>query len=653
MTFRCNLAEYLQNDMSTYGYYRLAAATPRVRVADVAFNTGELVAVMNQAARDGAHAVVFPEHCLTGTTCGDLFFQPHLQQAVYRALAKFASETARLNIPAILSLPVVIEDALYNVAAVVQGGHVLGMVPKSVLPNNRDFYQRRQFRPASELRTKEIELPGFGCVPVGTDLLFSDGADFTFGIEVADDLMGVIPPSSRLALQGARVIFNPAAATALSGSADYCRSLVAQQSARCLAAYVYASAGVGESTQDSVYSGQSIIADNGRIAAEGKMFSRESTLIYADIDLQRLGAIRNAGSSYQECRSMENLPPVRRISLGKMESRCDLSYAWLPSRPFVPKAEEMAVRCEEILNIQTSALVKRIEHSHARTLVIGISGGLDSTLALLVCARACREMGLPSSAIVAVTMPGFGTTGRTYNNAIRMMELLGVTFKEADIKEACLLQFRDLDFDPAQRTSTYENVQARQRTTLLMNLANKTGGIVVGTGDLSEIALGWSTYNGDHMSMYGVNCSIPKSLIRCLIEYSASKADAELAAVLRDVNATPVSPELLPPSDDGKIDQKTEEILGPYDLHDFFLYHFIKYAAEPEKLKALAVHAFADEYDEALIERTLRTFLRRFFTQQFKRTCVPDGPKVGTIALSPRGDWRMPTDVCGVLWQGY
>ena len=638
--------------MSTYGYYRLAAVTPRVKVADVACNTEELVKAMRQAVKGGAHAVLFPELSLTGASCGDLFFQPHLQQATLRALAQFAAETARLNSVAILTLPLLVEEGIYNVAAVVQGGHVLGLVPKSVLPNCRDAYERRQFRPASDLKVREVELPGFGMVPIGTDIVFTDGADFTFGVEVADDLWSVIPPSSYLALQGARVIFNPGAAIALAGGFEYSRSLVIQQSARCLAAYVYASSGVGESTQDSVYGGLSLIADNGRLAAENTMFDRETSIIYADIDLQRLGAARTSESSFNDCRQLAALPPVRRIALGKMDTRCDLAYAWLPARPFIPAEEVRETRCEEILNIQAAALAKRMEHTHSRTMVIGISGGLDSTLALMVCARACRLLNAPLSSILAVTMPGFGTTGRTYNNAVTMMKLLGVTFRKVDIKESCLLQFRDLDFDPTLRTSTYENVQARQRTSILMNLANKTGGMVVGTGDLSEIALGWSTYNGDHMSMYAVNCSIPKSLIRCLLTYEAAHCgSAELAATIQDVIDTPVSPELLPPADDGSMEQKTEDILGPYDLHDFFLYHFIKYGAEPTKLRVLAQVAFAGEYSEKLIGATLETFLRRFFQQQFKRSCMPDGPKVGSISLSPRGDWRMPTDACGELWK--
>ena len=637
--------------MSTYGYYRLAAAVHQVRVADVAFNKTQMVGAMKEAVSKGAHAVLFPELSLTGASCGDLFFIPHLRQAALRGLAQFAADTARLNIPAIVSLPLAVEEGIYNVAAVVQCGHVLGLVPKSVLPNNRSHYERRQFRPAAELRVREICLPGFGVVPIGTDLIFTDGADFAFGIEIGEDLHGIIPPSSALALQGARVIFNPAASMALACGAQYTRSAVLQQSARCQAVYVHASAGVGESTQDAVYGGQALIADNGRLAAENEAFNRESAIIYADVDLQRLAAVRSSEGCFNDCRATMGAAPARRIQLESFDTRCDLAYAWLPSRPFVPAAHEAAERCEEILNIQATALAKRIQHTYAKTLVIGISGGLDSTLALMVCARACRMLNMPNSAILAVTMPGFGTTGRTHSNAVAMMKLLGVTFREVNIKEACLLQFQDLEFDPSLRTSTYENVQARQRTTLLMNLANKTGGMVIGTGDLSEIALGWSTYNGDHMSMYAVNCSVPKTLIRCLLAHEAARCGGELAATIQDVIDTPVSPELLPPADDGSMEQKTEDILGPYDLHDFFLYHFVKYGAEPTKLRVMAQVAFAGEFSEQLIGRTLEIFLRRFFQQQFKRSCMPDGPKVGTIALSPRGDWRMPTDACGELWK--
>ena len=637
--------------MSTYGYYRLAAAVPQVRVADVDFNTDKLVAAAQEAARGGASVAVFPELSLTSASCADLFSQPRLLKAAESALCRFAEETSELPLVSVVGLPVMLDDMLFNVAAVVQGGFVRGFVPKSIIPDKRESYERRQFSPAGMLTRTEVSLFGnFFNVPIGTDLVFDAGDDLTFGIEIGDDAAALLPPSTRLALQGARVILNPAAPLALAGRTDYTRNLVQARSGCCVAAYVHAGAGVGESTQDGVCGGSAYIAVNGRLAAQNTPFSRELSIVYADVDMQRLSAARMSESTFRENLLLGEWPAPRRVSCRVEERPCDLAYAHLPARPFVPCGADAGARCEEILNIQAAALAKRVECAYAKTLVIGVSGGLDSTLALLVCDRACRLLGRSNDCILALTMPGFGTTGRTYNNAVKMIQLLGCTFKEVNIKEACLLHFKDLDFDPALRTNTYENVQARERTKLLMNLANKTGGMVVGTGDLSEIALGWATYNGDHMSMYGVNCSIPKSLIRCLIEYAASQVGGELAEVLRDVNATPVSPELLPPSDDGRIDQKTEEILGPYELHDFFLYHFIKYGAEPEKLRHLAIHAFAGEYDETLIDSTLRTFLRRFFTQQFKRTCVPDGPKVGTIALSPRGDWRMPTDVCGKLW---
>ena len=637
--------------MSTYGYYRVAAAVPQVRVADVDFNTNELVSAAQEASRGGASVVLFPELCITSASCADLFFQPRLLKAAEEALCRFADETRDLPMVSVVGLPIQLDDMLFNVAAVVQGGFVRGFVPKSIIPDKRESYERRQFSPACMLTRTEVSLSGnYFNVPIGTDLVFDAGDELSFGVEIGDDAAALLPPSTRLALQGARVILNPSAAISLVGRGEYMRNLVAARSGSCVAAYVHAGAGVGESTQDGVCSGASCIACNGRLLVQNQPFSRQRSMIYADVDMQRLSAARMSETTFRENLLLAGWPAPQRVLCRVEERPCDLKYAELPPRPFVPGGADAPARCEEILNIQAAALAKRIECAYAKTLVIGVSGGLDSTLALLVCDRACKLLGRSNDCILALTMPGFGTTGRTYNNAVKMIQLLGCTFKEVNIKEACLLHFKDLDFDPALRTNTYENVQARERTKLLMNLANKTGGMVVGTGDLSEIALGWATYNGDHMSMYGVNCSIPKSLIRCLIEYAATQSEPALAAVLRDVNATPVSPELLPPADDGRIDQKTEEILGPYDLHDFFLYHFIKYGAEPEKLRHLALHAFAGEYDEALVESTLRTFLRRFFTQQFKRTCVPDGPKVGTIALSPRGDWRMPTDVCGALW---
>lgn len=634
--------------MSTFGYYRVAAAVPRLQVADVAFNEKEIEACYRRAAEQNAAVVVFPELCLTAYSCGDLFFQPALCRAAVDALLRFAEATRGCATIAVVGLPLAVGDALYNVAAVVQNGRILGLVPKSVLPNYREFYERRQFSPASRLTCSAVELGG-ASVPIGTDLLFETReGDFRFGVEICEDLWSVIPPSSGLALRGALLLLNPSAGTELAGKATYRRQLVAQQSARCLAGYVLASAGVHESTQDTVFGGHALIADNGRIAAENKRFERDSSLVFADIDLERLAAARLSESSFNDMPGMPE--PGRSILVGEPPSPEKPEFAYNPPRPFLPAANECGERCEEILQIQTAGLAKRIEHTRARKLVIGISGGLDSTLALLVADRALRLVGKPSSDILAVTMPGFGTTGRTHGNAVALCRQLGADWREIDIRPACLQHFADIGHDPAERTATYENVQARERTQILMDLANKHGGLVVGTGDLSEIALGWSTYNGDHMSMYAVNCSIPKTLIRLLIEHMAERSDAATARILADINATPVSPELLPPSSDGTIEQKTEDLLGPYDLHDFFLYHFIKYGAPREKIAFLAEQAFAGEYDAPFIARCLDTFIRRFFTQQFKRSCMPDGPKVGTISLSPRGDWRMPSDAHPEAW---
>ena len=636
--------------MSANGYYRLSAVIPPVRVADVAANCAELVRAARDVAQLGAHAVLFPEMSLTGYTCGDLFFQPTLLEAALGGLRTLAEKTSDLSCVLITSIPLVVHEALFNTAVVLQSGRLLGLVPKSVLPNYREFYERRQFHPAADLRVDEITLPGFGTVPIGTDLIFSDASDFVFGVEVCEDLWSVIPPSSRLALQGARVIFNPCASTELVGKAAYRRRLVTQQSGTCLAAYVLASAGVGESTQDVVYSGHALIAENGHLVAENTRFSRGVTMSCVDIDLQRLGAARLSESSFNENKLPQEWSRVRVVPVTPVDTECDLRLAQIPKRPFLPAANQEEERSEEILNIQATGLAKRMEHTGAECLVLGISGGLDSTLALLVCARTCELLGKSPQCIRALTMPGFGTTGRTHENAVKLAKLLGVQFSEVNVCAISQQEFQMLGFDPAQRTKTYENVQARARTELLMNTANMHNGLVVGTGDLSEIALGWSTYNGDHMSMYAVNCSIPKTLIRCLIAHIGLHSSPELAGVLQDIIDTPVSPELLPPAEDGTMEQKTEELLGPYDLHDFFLYHFIKYGAAPQKLLLLAQRAWGNEYDEVAIRRTLCIFLRRFFAQQFKRSCIPDGPKVGTISLSPRGDWRMPSDAGATAW---
>ncbi len=636
--------------MSRFGYYRIATAVPRLRVADVLYNLKTMFECMDELAEDEqADVVLFPELCLTGYSCGDLFYQTTLQETAKQALSCWAEMTADLPCISVIGLPLVIQGALYNVAALVQSGKVRGIVPKSILPNYAEFYEKRHFRPAKELRVDHILLQGER-IPVGTDLLFSDGGALSIGIELCEDLWSLVPPSSYLARHGARLLLNPSASNDYVGKAVYRRALVLQQSARCLAAYAYASAGVHESTQDLVYSGHALIADNGRLAAEGARYQRSSTYACADIDLERLDVVRQRESSFFDAPIPAEYAQVRVIELDALPEDCDLYHAQVPAYPFLPSEESRAERCEEILEIQSHGLAKRMECSGAESLVIGISGGLDSTLALLVCLRTCALLSKNPEIITAVTMPGFGTTGRTYQNAVELINLVGATFAEISIKDACLLHFKDLCFDPKMRTNTYENVQARERTKILMNMANKLNGIVVGTGDLSEIALGWSTYNADHMSMYAVNCSIPKTLIRCLIEHVAQHSDEQLAATLYDINDTPVSPELLPPAEDGSIEQKTEDIIGPYDLHDFYLYHFIKYAASPPKLQMLASLAFEDRFAPETQEKTLRTFLRRFFTQQFKRSCIPDGPKVGSISLSPRGDWRMPSDASFAGW---
>ena len=634
-----------------FGFYRLAAAVPELRVADVEFNLAKLAEEYEKAVAAGAAAVVFPELCITGYSCGDLFYQRRLLARAAEAAEKFAVLTAGKGTVAIFGLPLLREDALYNVAAVAQGGELRGFVPKTLLPNYREFYEKRHFQSGRGIAGASVPF-GARSLPFGTDLIFDCGGGFRFAVEICEDLWGVLPPSSLLALGGARAIFNPSAGTELASKAEYRRELVRQQSARCLAAYVLASAGVHESTTDVVFGGHALIADNGRLAAENRRFARKSSLLLADVDFDRLGAARLSESSFHD----NPLPAgtaFRTIPLDRVEGAPDLAFAYNPPRPFVPgDAAHRRERCTEIFDIQCAGLAKRVEHTGAKKLVIGISGGLDSTLALLVAAECCRLIGRPASDIEAVTMPGFGTTGRTRGNAVKLCELLGVSLREVDIRPACLRHFEDIGHDPAKLDTAYENVQARERTQILMDIANESGGLVVGTGDLSEIALGWSTYNGDHMSMYAVNCSVPKTLIRFLIETTAERSEPELAAVLRDVIDTPVSPELLPASADGSINQKTEELIGPYELHDFFLYHFIKYGAEPEKIRALAGAAFSGVFEEETIDRTLKIFLRRFFRQQFKRSCIPDGPKVGTIALSPRGDWRMPSDASDAVWRG-
>ena len=624
------------------GFFRAAAATPEIRVADCQHNKEAIRRLMETAAARGVQAVVFPELCLTGYTCGDLFLQEPLLRGAEQALGELMEETAPLPLLAVVGLPVRAGGALYNCAAVFCGGRLLGLSAKSSIPNYGEFYEARHFTPAPDLM--ETELCG-QLVPLGRSILYrcAGWADCAIGVEICEDLWGPEPPGTGLALAGATLLLNPSASDEVVGRAAYRRSLVAGQSARLLCGYVYADAGEGESTTDLVFSGHNVLAENGAVLAESAPFT--TGLTEADFDLERMAAERRRNTTWQGggegalATAEFSLPctsfPLRRA---------------IDPMPFVPKGDaDLAERCEMILSIQAAGLRARLRCANSTHAVVGVSGGLDSTLALLVCARAFDSLGLPRSGILAVSMPGFGTTGRTRSNAQKLAELLGAEFRQVPIGEAVQLHFRDIGHDPEIHDVTYENSQARERTQVIMDLANQNGGLVVGTGDLSELALGWATYNGDHMSMYGVNASIPKTLVRHLVRYAAAQAGGLLEQVLLDVLDTPVSPELLPPVD-GDIAQKTEDIVGPYELHDFFLYYLLRFGFGPGKIYRLACAAFQGAYEPPVVKKWLAVFYRRFFAQQFKRSCLPDGPKVGTVALSPRGDWRMPSDASARLW---
>lgn len=625
-----------------FGYYRVAAAVNTTTVANPSKNAQEVLALIQEAHQKEVSAVVFPELTLTGYTASDLFLNRTLLTAQNEALSYILENIKEIDTIAIIGIALLEADRLYNCAAVMQKGKMLGIVPKSYLPNKKEFYEKRQFVSGRDIVRTTTEILGQE-VPFGVDLLFSDGADMILGVEICEDLWAVTPPSNHMASNGANLLFNLSASNELIGKHTYREELVRTQSARCMAAYVYSSAGVGESTTDTVFGGHAIISEYGVTLAQNARFSMQSHLITADVDLERLRWLRLNESSYCDGRRKK----TRTVKVGKLPKISEIQREIVPT-PFVPSAyADKTDRCEEIVNIQAHGLVKRMRHAHIKKAVIGISGGLDSTLALLSTHRAFEMMGWDSADIIAVTMPGFGTTSRTKSNAVKLCETLGVTLKEVDITELSLKEFEAIDHDPAEHSVTYENVQARARTSILMNMANKEGGLVIGTGDLSEIALGWSTYNGDHMSMYALNSGIPKTLIKYVIEYY--KSNAKITDIIDDILATPISPELLPHSND-EIMQETEEIVGPYELHDFFLYHFIKYGAKPEKIRFLAMKAFDTKYDEETITKWLKLFLRRFFTQQFKRSCMPDGPKVGTISLSPRADWKMPSDADFEVW---
>ncbi len=625
-----------------FGYYRVAAAVNTTTVANPAKNAKEILALIKEAHKKEVSVVVFPELTFTGYTASDLFLNQTLLKAQNEALEEILKNITEINTVAVIGMALLEADRLYNCAVIIQQGKILGIVPKSYLPSKKEFYEKRQFVSGRDVVRTTTELLGEE-VPFGVDLLFSDGADMTFGVEICEDLWAVTPPSNHMASNGANLLLNLSASNEIIGKHAYREELVRTQSARCMAAYVYSSAGVGESTTDTVYGGHAIISEYGSTLAQNERFCMQSHLITADVDLERLRWLRLNEGSYGDARRKK----TRTLKLATLPTLSSLQREIDPF-PFVPSEyADKKARCDEIVHIQAHGLIKRMTHAHIQKAVIGISGGLDSTLALLSVHRAFEMMGWHVADIIAVTMPGFGTTSRTKSNAMMLCKALGVTLKEVDITDLSLKEFDAIGHDPAEHTVTYENVQARARTSILMNLANKEGGLVIGTGDLSEIALGWSTYNGDHMSMYALNSGIPKTLIQYVIEYF--KSNMKIARIIDDILATPISPELLPHSDD-EITQETEEIVGPYELHDFFLYHFIKYGAKPEKIRFLATLAFKDKYDEATIAKWLRLFLRRFFTQQFKRSCMPDGPKVGTISLSPRADWKMPSDADFEAW---
>ncbi len=626
------------------GFLKAAAVTPKIKVADVAYNTQLIKDYMKEASEAGAKLVVFPELCITGYTCQDLFWQDELIDSAKEALLDLAAFSSELDGLFFVGLPLELNGALYNAAAVLNRGNVKGIVPKSYLPNYNEFYEARHFRSGIGLN-EEIELLG-ETVPVSTDLLFTcpDMPKLSVAAELCEDLWTPNPPSIRHALAGANIIVNLSASDEITGKSIYRRDLVKGQSARLVCGYVYCSAGDGESTQDLVYSGHNILAENGNILAESKCFCNGIT--YTEFDIKRLEADRRRMTTFE----IDHNAHYKKISFSLQPCETKLTR-YIDPTPFVPSSiSDRERRCEEILMIQAMGLKKRLEHIGCNSAVIGISGGLDSTLALLVTVKAFDLLGKDHSGICAVTMPGFGTTDRTYDNAVKLIHCLGAQFKEISIVSAVTGHFKDIDHDINVHNVTYENGQARERTQILMDMANKTGGIVIGTGDLSELALGWATYNGDHMSMYAVNASVPKTLVRHLVKYYADTCnDQTLSETLLDVLDTPVSPELLPP-ENGKISQKTEDLVGPYELHDFFLYHMLRCASRPEKIYRLAKIAFKESYSEEFILKWLKNFYRRFFAQHFKRSCLPDGPKVGTVAVSPRGDLRMPTDACSRLW---
>lgn len=645
------------NKMCSYGFVKVAVASPKIKVANPQYNIAQIYSLLAEAEKEQASVIVFPELSLTGYTCGDLFRQKLLQDETLRCLGKLLRDTANYQLVILVGLPLLVNGQLYNCAVALQKGRILGVVPKQYVPNYKEFYEKRWFTSGQKAcqEVADIEILGQK-VPYGNLLIHSPQLGFKLGVEICEDLWAPIPPSSYLALNGANLIANLSASNELVAKAEYRRQLIAQQSARCSCAYLYASAGVHESTTDLVFSGDCFICENGISLASSQRFNRDNQVVFAEIDLQLLEYERQMSNSFGDNAAGEKKQPQPQ----KIDVYYDHSYnpavqnfqRKVPPNPFVPADPlTIAERCAEIFNIQVAGLAKRLEHTGAKHAVIGVSGGLDSTLALLVITKTYDLLGLSRKNILAVTMPGFGTTDQTYHNALKLMRALGVSIREIEITKSCLQHFADIGHDPAVHDLTYENVQARERTQILMDLANKNQGLVIGTGDLSELALGWATYNGDHMSMYNVNGSIPKTLVKFLVQWVADNVvEGEVRQTLYRIINTPISPELLPPGNEGEILQKTEDLIGPYELHDFYLFYTLRYGMEPKKILFLVEVAYRHKYEQEELRKWLKLFYRRFFSNQFKRSCLPDGPKVGSVSLSPRGDWRMPSDADATAW---
>lgn len=636
------------------GFIKVAAAIPSVKVADCSYNVQQIESLIAMAEGKGVEVIVFPELCITGYTCQDLFKQTLLLEQAETSVLMLLDFTRKLDIISIVGVPVVVGDLLLNCAAVIQKGDLLGLVPKTYLPNYSEFYEKRWFASSQDLQPSEIRFAGNKIVVTPQPTLFRTCDGAMFGVEICEDVWAPVPPSCNLALSGADIIFNLSASDELIGKHDYLKGLLAQQSARMISGYVYSGCGFGESTQDVVYGGNAIAYENGQLIAESKRFSLDSQLIITQIDVEKIRNERRTNSTYINAQRGHD---SRIVNAHTVMPRDFELIRDIDPHPFIPKTDDMEKSCDEIFSIQVAGLAKRLVHTGCKTVVVGISGGLDSTLALLVCVRTFDKLQLSRKGIVGVTMPGFGTTDRTYNNAVNLMKSLGITLREISIADAVKQHFNDIGHDINVHDVTYENSQARERTQILMDLSNQLGALVIGTGDLSELALGWATYNGDHMSMYGVNAGVPKTLIKYLVKFVAMSEDSdETRSILLDIIDTPISPELIPADEAGNITQKTEDLVGPYELHDFFLYHIIRFGYRPSKIFMLARKAFdgsnpeAPFYDDETIKKWLTIFLRRFFNQQFKRSCLPDGPKVGSVSLSPRGDWRMPSDASSALW---